>query len=49
MIGFSVPTFFTGVLLIVIFSVKLQWFPSIYDTTLQVDRPGTASGCRSSR
>ncbi len=36
MIGFSVPTFFTGVLLIVIFSVKLGWFPSIYDTTLQV-------------
>lgn len=36
MIGFSVPTFFTGVLLIVIFAVKLQWFPSIYDTTLQV-------------
>ncbi|MEH6836283.1 ABC transporter permease [Falsihalocynthiibacter arcticus] len=33
MIGFSVPTFFTGVLLIVVFSVKLQWFPSIYDTT----------------
>ncbi len=36
MIGFSVPTFFTGVLLIVIFSVHLQWFPSIYDTTLRV-------------
>ncbi|GHC15336.1 MULTISPECIES: ABC transporter permease [Gemmobacter] len=36
MIGFSVPTFFTGVLLIVIFSVKLGWFPSIYDTTLRV-------------
>ena len=36
MIGFSVPTFFTGVLLIIIFAVKLQWFPSIYDTTLQV-------------
>ncbi|MBL4812024.1 MAG: ABC transporter permease [Rhodobacteraceae bacterium] len=33
MIGFSVPTFFTGVLLIVIFSVGLGWFPSIYDTT----------------
>jgi len=33
MIGFSVPTFFTGVLLIVIFSVHLGWFPSIYDTT----------------
>lgn len=36
MIGFSVPTFFTGVLLIVVFSVHLQWFPSIYDTTHQV-------------
>ena len=36
MIGFSVPTFFTGVLLIVIFSVNLHWFPSIYDTTLKV-------------
>jgi len=36
MIGFSVPTFFTGVLLIVIFSVNLGWFPSIYDTTLVV-------------
>ncbi|MCC6304174.1 MAG: ABC transporter permease [Rhodobacteraceae bacterium] len=36
MVGFSVPTFFTGVLFIVIFSVKLGWFPSIYDTTLRV-------------
>ncbi|WP_380058404.1 ABC transporter permease [Falsihalocynthiibacter sp. SS001] len=36
MIGFSVPTFFTGVLLIVIFSVQLNWFPSIYDTTHRV-------------
>ena len=36
MIGFSVPTFFTGVLLIVVFSVWLGWFPSIYDTTLEV-------------
>lgn len=33
MVGFSVPTFFTGVLMIVIFSVWLGWFPSIYDTT----------------
>ncbi|MCK0148833.1 ABC transporter permease [Marivita sp. S6314] len=33
MIGFSVPPFFTGPLLIVIFSVQLGWFPSIYDTT----------------
>ena len=36
MIGFSVPTFFTGLVLIVIFSVKLQWLPMIYDTTHKV-------------
>lgn len=36
MVGFSVPTFFTGVLMIVVFSVQLGWFPSIYDTTLRV-------------
>jgi peptide/nickel transport system permease protein len=33
MIGFSIPPFFTGPLLIVIFSVMLGWLPSIYDTT----------------
>ncbi|MDE0610064.1 MAG: ABC transporter permease [Anaerolineaceae bacterium] len=32
-IGFSVPTFFIGLLFIYIFSVQLGWFPSIYDTT----------------
>ena len=37
MIGFSVPTFITGVLLIVVFSVHLNWLPSIYDTTLIVN------------
>lgn len=36
MVGFSVPTFFTGVLMIVIFSVNLGWFPSIYNTQLRV-------------
>ena len=36
MAGFSVPTFFTGLVLIIIFSVGLGWFPSIYDTTLKV-------------
>ena len=36
MVGFSVPTFFTGILCIVIFSVQLGWFPSIYDTNHQV-------------
>ncbi|AXI55379.1 Glutathione transport system permease protein GsiC (plasmid) [Pseudoseohaeicola sp. NH-UV-7] len=37
MIGFSVPPFFSGVLVIVIFSVNLGWFPSIYDTTHEVN------------
>ena len=36
MIGFSIPTFFTGLLFIVIFSVNLGWFPSIYDTNHEV-------------
>lgn len=36
MLGFSVPTFFTGLLFIIIFSVQLKWFPSVYDTTLVV-------------
>jgi peptide/nickel transport system permease protein len=35
-IGFSVPTFFTGLLLIIIFSVKLHWLPFIYDSTLKI-------------
>ena len=29
--GFSLPTFFTGVLLIVLFSVELHWLPMVYD------------------
>jgi len=32
-VGFSLPTFFTGVLFILIFSVGLHWLPFIYDTT----------------
>ncbi|MEM7126344.1 MAG: ABC transporter permease [Chloroflexota bacterium] len=36
-VGFSLPTFFTGIVLIIIFSVNLKWFPSIYDTTLVVN------------
>ena len=34
--GFSVPTFFTGLVLIIIFSIRLHWLPFIYDSTLQV-------------
>jgi len=37
MVGYSVPPFFTGVVVIVIFSVQLGWLPSIYDTTLVVN------------
>ncbi len=36
MVGFSVPTFFTGLMFIIVFSVNLKWFPSVYDTTLVV-------------
>ena len=36
LVGYSVPTFFTGLLMIVIFAINLHWFPTIYDTTLQV-------------
>jgi len=35
-VGFSVPTFFTGILLIIVFSIDLRWFPFIYDSTLQI-------------
>lgn len=35
-VGISLPPFFTGLLLIIIFSVQLNWFPFIYDSTLSV-------------
>ena len=37
MVGGAVPTFFTGIVAIIIFSVQLDWFPMIYVTTLVVD------------
>jgi peptide/nickel transport system permease protein len=30
-VGFSLPTFFTGVLFIIVFSVRLRWLPFIYN------------------
>ena len=33
-VGFSLPTFFTGLLLILIFSVTLDWFPFVYRSDL---------------
>jgi peptide/nickel transport system permease protein len=35
-IGFSVPTFFTGLIFILLFSIKLRWLPFIYNSMLQV-------------
>jgi len=33
-IGFSLPTFFTGLLLILVFSIRLDWLPFIYRADL---------------
>jgi len=33
-IGFSLPTFFTGILLILVFSIKLDWLPFVFRTEL---------------
>jgi peptide/nickel transport system permease protein len=35
-VGFSLPTFFTGLLFIIVFSVQLHWLPFIYNSTLDV-------------
>ena len=36
MLGYAVPPFFSGLLLILVFTVGLGWFPSVYDTTHRV-------------
>jgi peptide/nickel transport system permease protein len=33
-VGFSLPTFFTGILLILIFSIYLDWLPFVYRTDI---------------
>lgn len=35
-VGFSIPSFFTGILLILFFAVRLGWFPIVYSSTLKV-------------
>ncbi|MCK1668912.1 ABC transporter permease [Bradyrhizobium sp. 153] len=37
MVGLAVPSFFSGVLMILVFAVYLGWFPSIYNTNLVVN------------
>lgn len=34
-VGFSLPTFFTGLLLILLFSVQLKWLPFIYRSNVE--------------
>ena len=34
-VGFSLPTFFTGLLLILVFSISLGWLPFVYRSDLQ--------------
>ncbi len=36
MLGLALPPFFTGPLMILIFSIWLGWVPAVYDTTLSV-------------
>jgi peptide/nickel transport system permease protein len=33
-VGFSLPTFFTGLLLILLFSIKLDWLPFVFRTDI---------------
>jgi peptide/nickel transport system permease protein len=35
-VGFSLPTFFTGLLLILVFSVQLDWLPFVYRVDIDV-------------
>lgn len=34
-VGFSLPTFFTGLLMILLFSIHLDWLPFVYRTNLE--------------
>ncbi len=38
-IGFSLPTFFTGLLLILVFSITLNWLPFVYRSDLDAAGP----------
>ena len=35
-VGFSEPSFFTGLLLMLIFAINLGWFPIVYNSTIEV-------------
>jgi peptide/nickel transport system permease protein len=38
-LGYSLPTFFTGLLFILIFSINLRWLPFIYTSDIQANGP----------
>ncbi len=38
-IGFSLPTFFTGLIFILIFSIYLRWLPMVFTTNVQAAGP----------
>lgn len=38
-IGFSLPTFFTGLIFILVFSIYLRWLPMVFTTNIQATGP----------
>jgi peptide/nickel transport system permease protein len=36
-VGFSVPSFFTGLLLMLVFAINLKWFPIVYSSTIEIN------------
>ena len=47
-IGFSLPTFFTGIVFILVFSINLDWLPFVYRADLGGHRPAAGGGRSSS-
>ena len=45
-IGFSLPTFFTGLLFILFFSIYLDWLPFIYRADISATRLALVVGAR---
>ena len=44
LIGFSLPTFFTGIVFILLFSIELNWLPFVFRSDLSGDRPRLVVG-----
>ncbi len=40
-IGFSVPSFFTGLLLMLVFAINFKWFPIVYSSTIEINSLAT--------